>query len=157
LNPHLYKCSFNLYSLNYWRTYSWKVIRTQVVSISKFLSQLYITTQPRRAISSWRLFQRFNPSRVVLRTNTCRAENLITHLRRVVRANRNINPSEVHSTSIVSQREVLVIPEVRDYVTLVVCQNSLTNFSSISIPTLIVSKCSNIIPCKFKAVKFTSK
>src|SRR6266542_1174594 len=127
-----------------------------VVSIGKFPSQLYIATQPRRAISSRHLFQRLNPSRIVLRTNTCRVENLVTHPRRVVRANRSesfVSPSEVHSTQKVSQREVLVTPEVRDYATPVVCKNSLTNFSSN--PTLVVSKCSDVIPYKFKAVKFT--
>src|SRR6266545_4619678 len=102
-----------------------------VVSIGKFPSQLYLTTQPRRAISSRRLFQRLNPSRVVLRTNTCRVENLVTHLRRVVRANRSesiVRPSEVHSTLEVRQREVLVTPEVRDYATPKVCKNSLTDY-----------------------------
>ena len=47
--------------------------------------------------------------------------------------------------------------EVRDYATLVVCKNSLTDFSSESNPTLVVSKCSDVISCKFKAVKFTIK
>ena len=72
--------------------------------------------------------------------------------RRVVRANRSERPSEVHSPLVVEQREVLVIPEVKDYATPVVCKNSLTHFSSNS--TLVVSKCSDVIPCKFKAVKF---
>src|SRR6266498_364105 len=127
-----------------------------VVSIGKFPSQLYVTTLTWRAISSQRLFQRLNPSRVVLRTNTYRAENLVTHPRRVIRANcseRIVRPSEVHSTLEVRQREVLVTPEVRDYTTPVVCKNSLTDFSSH--PTLVVSKCSDVIPYKFKAVKFT--
>src|SRR6266498_1342549 len=127
-----------------------------VNSIGKFPSQLYVTTQPRRAINSRCLFQRLNPSRVVLRTNTCRVENLVTHPRRVVRANRSesiVRPSEVHSTLEVRQREVLITPEVRDYATLVVCKNSLPNFSNESNPILVVSKCSDIIPCKFKAVK----
>ncbi len=85
-------------------------------------------------------------------------ENLVTHPRRVVRANRSesiVRPSEVHSTLEVRKREVLVTPEVRDYATPVVCKNSLTNFRSESNPTLVVSKCSDVIPCKFKAVKFT--
>src|SRR6266540_3688974 len=89
-----------------------------VDSIGKFLSQLYVTTQSRRAISNRRLFQRLNPSRVILRTNTCRVANLVTHSRKVVRANRSesiVRPSEVHSTLEVRQREVLVTPEVRDY------------------------------------------
>ncbi len=50
---------------------------------------------------------------------------------------------------------MLVTPEVRDYATPVVCKNSLTDFSSVSNLTLIVNKCSDVIPCKFKAVKFT--
>ncbi len=128
-----------------------------VVSIGKFPSQLYITTQTRRAISSRRLFQRLNPSRVVLRTNTCRAKNLVTHPRRVVRANHSediVRPSEVHSTLEVRQREVLFTPEVKDYATPVVCKNSLTDFKSESNPTLVVSKCNDVISYKFKAVKF---
>src|SRR6266508_6819895 len=129
-----------------------------VVSIGKFPSQLYVTTQTRRAISSRRLFQRLNPSRIVLRTNTCRAENLVTHPRRVVRANRSkdiVKPSEVHSTPEDSKREVLITLEVKDYATPVVCKNSLTDFRRKSNPILVVSKCSDIISCKFKAVKFT--
>ena len=81
------------------------------------------------------------------------------HPRRVVRANHSksiVRPSEVHSTLIVEQREVFVTPEVRDYATPVVCKNSLTDFSS-SNPTLVVSKCSDVIPCKFKAMKFIIK
>ena len=104
------------------------------------------------------ILKRLNLSRVVLRTNTCRAENLVTHSRRVVRANRNesiIRLSKVHSTLVVRKWEVLVTPEVRDYVIPVVCKDSLIDFSSLSNPTLIVSKCSDVIPCKFKAVKFT--
>ncbi len=80
------------------------------------------------------------------------------HPRRVVRANYSesiVRPSEVHSTLVVRKREVLITPEVRDYATPVICKNSLTDFSSVSNPTLVVSKCSDIIPCKFKAVKFT--
>ncbi len=61
----------------------------------------------------------------------------------------------MHSTLVVRQWEVLVIPEVRDYATPVVCKNSLTDFGSESNPTLVVSKCSDVIPCKFKTVKFT--
>ncbi len=79
------------------------------------------------------------------------------HPRKVVRANRSesiVRPSEVHSTLEVRKWEVLVTFEVRDYATLVVCKNSLIDFSSESNPTLVVSKCNNVIPCKFKAVKF---
>ena len=61
----------------------------------------------------------------------------------------------MHSTLVVKQQEVLITPEVRDYATSVVCKNSLTDFSSESNPTLVVSKCSDVIPCEFKAVKFT--
>ena len=78
--------------------------------------------------------------------------------RRVVRANRSediVRLSEVHSTPEESKREVLVTPEVKDYATSVVCKNSLTDFRSESNPTLVISKCSDVIPCKFKAVKFT--
>src|SRR6266498_3483594 len=131
-----------------------------VDSIGKFLSQLYVTTQLQRVISSRRLFQRLNPSRVVLRYNTYRVENLVTHPRRVVRANRSERIerlSEVHSTLEVKQREVLVIPKVRNYATPVVCKNSLTDFSSESNPTFVVRKYSDVIPCKFKALKFTIK
>ena len=53
------------------------------------------------------------------------------------------------------KREVHITPEVKDYATPVVYKNSLTNFSSVSNPTLVVSKCNNIIFSKFKAVKFT--
>jgi len=80
------------------------------------------------------------------------------HLRRVVRANRSksiIRPSEIHLILVVGKREVYVTPEIRDYATPVVCENSSTNFSNVSNPTLVVSKCSNVIPYRFKAVKFT--
>ncbi len=51
--------------------------------------------------------------------------------------------------------EVHITPKVNDYATLIVCKNSLTDFSNVSNPTLIVSKYSDIISYKFKAVKFT--
>ena len=79
------------------------------------------------------------------------------HPRRIVRPNRSesiVRTSKVHSILEVRQREVLVTLEVRDYATPVVHKNSLTDFSSVSNPTLVVSKCSNVIPCKFKVVKF---
>ena len=85
-------------------------------------------------------------------------ENLIIYFRRVVRANHSesiIRLSEMHSTLVVKKWEVLVIPEVRDHATSVVCKNSLTDFSRENNPTLVVSKYSDVIPCKFKAVKFT--
>ena len=119
---------------------------------------MYAINRPRRSSQRKRLWQQLNLRRVVLRYNTCRAENLVTHHRRVIRATCSesiVRPSEVHSTLEVRQREVLVTPEVRDYATPVVCENSLTNLSSESKSTLVVSKCSDVIPCKFKAVKFT--
>ncbi len=121
---------------------------------------MYAIDRPRRSSQRRCLWQQLNQQRVVLKDNTCRAENLITHPRRVVRVNRSESierSSEVHSTSEVKQREVTVIPEVRDYTTPVVCKNSLTDFSSESNPTLVVSKYSDVIPCKFKAVKFMTK
>ncbi len=129
-----------------------------IISIGKFLNQLYIIIQPWRTISSWRLFQRLNSSRVILRTNTYKAEISCYIPRRVVRANRRdsiVSPSKVHSILISRKCEVHVTPEVKDYVISVTCKNSLTNFSSVSNPTLIISKCSDVIPSKFKAIKFT--
>jgi len=87
-------------------------------------------------------------------------KNLIIHPRRVVRANCSehiVRQSEVYSTLVINKREVLITPEVRDYATPVICKNSLTDFSSVSNPTLIVSKYSDVILSKFKAVKFTIK
>ena len=77
--------------------------------------------------------------------------------RRVVKANHSesiVRSSEMHSILISKKCEVHVTSEVKDYATPVVCKISLTNFSSVSNPTLVVSKCSNIISSKFKAVKF---
>ena len=85
-------------------------------------------------------------------------KNLVTYSRRVVRANHSksiVRSSEVHSTLEVSKWEVLVTPEDRDYATPVVCKSSLIDFSSERNLTLVISKCSDVIPCKFKAVKFT--
>jgi len=118
--------------------------------------KVYAINRPKRSSHRKRLWQQLNPRRVVLRYNTCRATNLVTQQRRVVRANRResiVGPSEVHSPLAVEQREVLVTPDVKEYATPVVCKNSLTNFSRNS--TFVVSKCSDVIPCKFKAVKFT--
>ncbi len=58
-----------------------------VIIIGKFSSQLYITIQPKRAISSQYFFQRLNFSRVILCINTCRIKNFCYTSRRVVRAN----------------------------------------------------------------------
>ena len=118
---------------------------------------MYAINRPRRSSQRKCLWQQLNPRRVVLRYNTCRAENLVTHPRRVVRTNRSediVRLSEVHSTLEVRQREVLITPEDKDYATPVVCKNSLTDFSSESNPTLVVSKCSDVILNKFKAIKF---
>ncbi len=63
-----------------------------------------------------------------------------------------MSPSEVYSTLISEvKRKVHITPEVKDYATLVICKNSLTNFSSVSNLTFIVSKCNNVILNKFKA------
>ncbi len=129
-----------------------------VINIDKFLSQLYITTQSRRAISNWYLFQRLNPNRIILRTNTCRAKISYYAPRRVIRANYSksiIRLSEVCLILINRKREVHITPKVKDYATPIVCKNNLTDFNSISNPILIVSKCSDIIFSQFKAVKFT--
>ena len=77
--------------------------------------------------------------------------------KRVIRANRSksiVRPSKVHSPLVISKQEVLVIFEVRDYVIPVICKNSLTDFSSVNNSTLVINKCSDVIPCKFKAMKF---
>ena len=119
-----------------------------IISIGKFLSQLYVTILSRRAISSRRFFQRLNPRQVVLRIDTCRVKTFCYASRRVVRANHSesiVRPSEVRSTLISKKREVHITPEVKDYVTLVVYKNSLIDFSSVSNPTLVVSKCNDII------------
>src|SRR6266536_1579900 len=95
--------------------------------------KLYEINRKCRSSQKKRLWQQLNSRRVVLRYNTCRTENLVTHPRRVIRANRSESirrPSEVHSTLEVRKREVLVTPEVRDYATPVVSKNSLTDFSS---------------------------
>ena len=78
--------------------------------------------------------------------------------RRVVRANYSeviVRLNEVRSTFISRKSEVHVIPKVKNYVIPVICKNSLTNFSSVINPTLIISKYSDIILNKFRAVKFT--
>ncbi len=129
----------------------------QVVRIGKFSSQLYIIIQLRRAINSWRLFQRLNPNQVVLRINTCRVKISYYTPRRVVRVNCSesiIRSSKVCSTLISRKRNMHIIPEVKDYAILIVCKSSLTQFNSVSNPTLVISKCSNIILDKFKIVKF---
>ncbi len=160
MNPRLYKCPFNLYSfLELLTNLFSKGNSYPVVSIGEFPKQLYVTTLIRGAGSHRRLCRRLNQRRIIVRHNTYRAENLVTQSRGVVRANRSesiVRPSEVHSSLEVSEkREVLVTPEVKDYATPVVCKNSLTNLSSN--PTLVVSKCSDVIPRKFKTVKFTIK
>ena len=77
--------------------------------------------------------------------------------RKVVRANLSksiIRPSEVHLILVRRKCEMHVIPEVKDYATLVVCKNSLTNFSRVNNLTLVVNKYSDVILSKFKAVRF---
>ncbi len=78
--------------------------------------------------------------------------------RRVVKANHSesiVRLSEVHLILVREvKREVYVTLEVKNYIIPVVCKNSLTDFSSVSNPTLVISKCSDIISCKFKVVKF---
>jgi len=61
----------------------------------------------------------------------------------------------VHSNPVSRICEVYVTSEVKDYATPVVSKISLTNFSSVNNLTLIVSKCSDVIPSKFKVIKFT--
>ena len=130
-----------------------------VISIGKFPNQLYVTTQSKKAISNRCLFQRLNSSRVVLRTNTCRAKKSYYASRRVVRINHSENIIRLSEMYLIFIKEVKckvhVTFEIRDYTTSVVYKNNLTDFSSVSNPTLVVSKCSDVIPCKFKAVKFT--
>jgi len=60
----------------------------------------------------------------------------------------------VHLTLISKKHEVHVISEIKDYATPVVSKSSLTQSSSISNPTLVISKYSDVISSKFKAVKF---
>ncbi len=77
--------------------------------------------------------------------------------KRVIRTNHNeaiIRPSEIRSTLVSRKREVHVISEDKDYTTLIVSKSKITQSSSVSNPTLIVNKCSNVILSKFKAVKF---
>ncbi len=61
----------------------------------------------------------------------------------------------MHSILVSRKCKVHVTPEVRDYATPVVYKNSLTDFSSVSNPILVVSKCNDVISYKFKAIKFT--
>jgi len=61
----------------------------------------------------------------------------------------------VHLTLIKKvKREVYVTPKIKNYATSVVCKNSLTKSNSISNSTLVISKCNDVIPNKFKAIKF---
>jgi len=50
---------------------------------------------------------------------------------------------------------VHVTPVVKDYTTPVVCKNSLTDFSSVSNPTLVVSKCSSKVHARVSVSKVT--
>ncbi len=60
----------------------------------------------------------------------------------------------MHSTLISKKYEIYIILKVKDYTIPVVYKNSLTDFNSVSNSILIVSKYSNVIPNKFKVVKF---
>ncbi len=83
---------------------------------------------------------------------------IITQFKRVVRVNYNeirVRLSEMYLTLVNKKREVHVTSENKEYIIPVVCKSKLTKSSSISNSILIVNKCSNIIPNKFKAVKFT--
>ncbi len=78
--------------------------------------------------------------------------------RRVIRANCNeviVRLSEVYSTLVSKvKHKVHITLEVKDYAIPVVCKNSLIDFSSVSNLTLVVSKYSDVILCKFKVIKF---
>ena len=119
---------------------------------------MYITIQFRRAINSRRFFQRFNPIRVVLKTDTCRAETSCYASRRIIRANHSksiVKLSEVHSTLVSRKHEVHVTLKVKDYATPIISKSKLIESSNISDLTFVVNKCNDIISSKFKAVKFT--
>ncbi len=78
--------------------------------------------------------------------------------RRIIRANHSesiIRLSEMHLTLISRKHKMHVTLKDKDYAILIVCKNSLINFSSVSNLTFVVNKCSDVIPSKFKAVKFT--
>jgi len=61
----------------------------------------------------------------------------------------------VHSILVSRKHKVHITSKVKDYVIPVVYKNSLTDFSSVSNLTLVVSKYSDVIPSKFKVIKFT--
>ncbi len=80
--------------------------------------------------------------------NICRAKIYCYAPRRIVRTNHSkviVSLSKVHSTLVSRRCEVHVIPEVKDYTTPVVCKSNLIKSSSVSNPTLVVSKCNDII------------
>ncbi len=56
----------------------------------------------------------------------------------------------MHLTLVNKKHKMHITPKVKDYATLIVCKNSLIDFSNISNPTLIVNKYSNVIPSKLK-------
>ena len=60
----------------------------------------------------------------------------------------------MRSTLISKKCKVYITPEVKDYVISVVSKSKLIKSSNINNPILVVSKYSDIIPSKFKAVKF---
>ncbi len=115
---------------------------------------MYIITQSRKVINNQYFFQRLNPSRIVLRTNTCKEKNSYYISRRVVKANK----SEVYLILIrVSKCEVHVISKVKEYIIPEVVKSKLIKLNSISKLTLVIVSCSKNILSKFKAVKFTFK
>ncbi len=91
---------------------------------------MYITIQFKRAISSWHLFQKLNPNRVVLYTNICKKKSFCYTSRRVIEA----NWSEDYLTSVKKR-------------SLTKCKNEVLS--------LVIVKYSEVIFLKFKVIKFT--
>ncbi len=60
----------------------------------------------------------------------------------------------MHSTLVSRKCEIYVITEDKKYIIPVIYKSKLTKSSNISQPTLIISKCNQIISSKFKAIKF---
>ncbi len=112
---------------------------------------MYITIQPRRAISSQYLFQRLNPNRIILRINTYKVKNSCYASKRVIRANKN----EVYSIFVkVSKYEVYIISKDKEYIILVIYKSKLTKSNKKVILTFIKVEYKSIILSKFKAMKF---
>ena len=82
---------------------------------------------------------------------------IITQFKRVVRVNYNeirVRLSEMYLTLVNKKRDVHVTSENKEYIIPVVCKSKLIKSSSISSSILVVSKYSNVIPNKFKVIKF---